>query len=92
MSSGTPSDLELTKFAPGCRAGSRARAPKPGGVTVSAVFLLLVILAAVRLAWAAYRRLGLDVRETLLWFGLAEVPAPPLPRRASTATRGRYRA
>lgn len=57
-------------------------------MTVSAAFLLLVILVALRLAWAAYRRLGLDVRETLLWFGLAEVPAPPLPRRASTAARG----
>lgn len=102
MSPGTPGDLELTKFAAAAprggasgrsrAAGSRACAPKPGGVTVSAVFLLLVILAALRLAWAAYQRLGLDVRETLLWFGLAEVPAPPLPRRASAATRGHHRA
>lgn len=28
-----------------------------------------------------FRRLGLDVRETLLWFGLAEIPAPEVPRR-----------
>lgn len=36
-------------------------------------------------ARATFNRLGLDVRELLLWFGLAELPAPPTSRRERPA-------
>jgi hypothetical protein len=50
------------------------------GVTVA------VVLCAVGIRHA-FRLLGLDARQTFLWLGLLEVPAPPVSRRASERAR-----
>jgi hypothetical protein len=53
-------------------------------VVLTALILGLTGVALSALgARAAFNRLGLDVLELLLWFGLAELPAPPSSRRDS---------
>lgn len=42
--------------------------------------VVAVVISAIGVR-ETFRRLGLDLRETLLWFGLAEIPAPVVPRR-----------
>jgi formate hydrogenlyase subunit 3/multisubunit Na+/H+ antiporter MnhD subunit len=53
-------------------------------VLTAALLVLLAIYAAVRVTRRVFAELGLDVRETLLWFGLAELPPPPTSRRISS--------
>jgi hypothetical protein len=51
-------------------------------VVLTALILGLAGVALSALgAHATFRRLGLDVRDLLLWFGLAEIPTPPTARR-----------
>ena len=50
------------------------------GVTMA----LVLCAAGIR---HAFRLLGLDARQTFLWLGLLEVPAPPVSRRASERAR-----
>lgn len=67
-------------------AASDGRIRRPGGecpgVVLTALILAVASVAISALgARAAFTRLGLDLRELLLWFGLAELPAPPTSRR-----------
>lgn len=47
---------------------------------------LAVVLCAAGIRHA-FRLLGLEARQTLLWLGLLEVPPPPVSRRASERAR-----
>ncbi len=48
------------------------------------VLVLLGVAVTVAGARLTFAVLGLDPRETLLWFGLAETPAPAVSRRRTT--------
>lgn len=56
-------------------------------MAITLLLTLAVIVLALRVARAAFVALRLDPWDLLLYFGLAEHPAPPVTRRTAASRR-----
>lgn len=50
-------------------------------MVITTLLVLVAVVVCLRVLRVVTVRFGLDVRESLVWFGLAEIPAPPVSRR-----------